>query len=207
MSLTKTQEAILIGTILGDGYLQKTGEKNARLRLEHGEKQKEYLVWKASKFPRLFQGKATYLERIHPHSKNVYRYWRQQSNTTPELGKWRVLFYPDGKKHIPEGLSDILKNPLSVAVWYMDDGYYYSRDRNSYIYLGRVAETEAQFAQETLKKNFGVVAKIYDKRKKGYTLFFSVEETIKLHSVIRSFVVPLFNYKLGSITHNISLTP
>ena len=40
IKLSLTQKQILYGTILGDGYLQKTGEKNARLRLEHGEKQK-----------------------------------------------------------------------------------------------------------------------------------------------------------------------
>jgi hypothetical protein len=55
--LTKRQEAVLLGTILGDGFLQKTGPKNARLRLEHGAKQKEYVVWKGAQFPKLFLAK------------------------------------------------------------------------------------------------------------------------------------------------------
>ena len=46
MKFTKLQKAILAGTLLGDAFLQKTGVKNARLRLEHGERQKEYLLWK-----------------------------------------------------------------------------------------------------------------------------------------------------------------
>ena len=49
-TLTRQEiKSAIIGMILGDGYLQKTGEKNARLRLEHGYKQKEYLLWKTEK--------------------------------------------------------------------------------------------------------------------------------------------------------------
>ena len=197
VNLTKKQKAVLVGTILGDGFLQKTGAKNARLRLEHGHAQKEYLLWKAQVFPRLFQGNPKYLEREHPHSKKIYKYWRYQSNTTPEFGAWRRLFYPDGKKHIPESLSDILTNPLSLAVWYMDDGYFYARDENSYLYLGKVSEREANIASRALYKNFDVLAKVYDKKEKGYALFFSVHETKKLHDVVRPFVLSLFDYKLG----------
>ena len=198
MNLTKTQKAILVGTLLGDGFLQKTGVKNARLRFEHGHAQKEYLLWKAAHFPKLFQGKATYLERVHPFSKKVYKYWRQQSSTTPELGTWRALFYPDGKKHVPETLPEILTNPLSLAVWYMDDGYFDARSKNSYLYLGRVTEHEAQIARAAIRKSFGISGTVYDKKKKGYVIFFPVHETITLCNYIRPFVLPLFGYKLAA---------
>ncbi|TSC62663.1 MAG: homing endonuclease [Parcubacteria group bacterium Greene0416_14] len=191
------QKAILVGTLLGDGFLQKTGVRNARLRLEHGHAQKEYLLWKATHFPKLFQGKATYLERVHPISKKIYKYWRQQSSTTPELGRWRTLFYPDGKKHIPETLSEILTDPLSLAVWYMDDGYFDARSKNSYFYLGRVTEHEAEIAKAAIKKNFGISGTVYDKKKKGYTLFFPVQATVALRDCIHSFVLPLFDYKFA----------
>lgn len=193
---------MLIGTVLGDGFLQKTGAKNARLRLEHGGKQKEYLFWKAAQFPRLFQGKPLYLERKHPHSGSVYKYWRQQSNATPELGKWRALFYPEGKKRIPNALMKLLTEPLALAVWYMDDGYYYDRDQVSYLYLGRVTKEEAQIARDALEKNFNIISRIYDKKKKGFALYISRKETIHMHNIIRKYVLPIFNYKL--IT---SLTP
>ena len=74
MELTKQQTNVLIGTILGDGFLQKTGEKNARLRLEHSQKQKDYVLWKGNIFGRLFQVKPNYLERVHPKSKETYKY-------------------------------------------------------------------------------------------------------------------------------------
>lgn len=197
MKFSKEQKAILIGMILGDAYLQKTGKKNARLRLEQGARQKDYLFWKISKFPKLFQGKPKYLERKHPLNGEIYKYWRHQSNSTPELGKWRRVFYPYGKKHIPENLKDLLKDSLSLAAWYMDDGYYYNRDKVSYLYLGRVDKKEAEITKNTFEENFEIFPKMLDKKQKGFALYFSPKETVKFHKKIEKFILPLFYYKLG----------
>lgn len=197
VKFSKDQIAILIGMILGDAFLQKTGGKNARLRLEHSSKQKEYLFWKISKFPKLFQGAPKYLERKHPISGKVYKYWRHQSNSTPALGRWHSLFYSAGKKIIPENLLSLLDNPLSLAVWYMDDGYYYGRDKVSYLYLGRVNKDEAVLIKNTLGNNFGLVSRVLDKKNKGFVIYFSPQETLKLHQTIRVFVPSFFQYKLA----------
>lgn len=197
MKLTKRQESILTGIILGDGFLQSTGMKNARLRLEHGGKQKEYLLWKAAQFPRLFLGKPTHLVRVHPKTGQSYEYWRHQSNSTPLLGVWRKRFYPNGHKKIPEDIGVSL-DALTLAVWYMDDGYYYPRDKASFIYLGRVTREEANIAQTAIVKNFGISVKVYDKKQKGFVLFFPVEETKKFQAIVRPFMLPLFDYKLFS---------
>ena len=198
MSLTKIQKAVLAGSILGDAFLQKTGTRNARLRYEHGVKQKEYLLWKMKAFPRLFQGGATHLSRVHPKTQATYEYWRAQSNATPELGKWRAAFYPDGKKRIPANVAEFIMDPLALAVWYMDDGYYYPKDKNSYLYLGRVSREEAVYAQEALVRNFGLAPRVYDKKQKGYALYFSPAETGQLQTLIRRhMLLPLFAYKLG----------
>ena len=115
MELTQQQTDVLIGTILGDGFLQKTGEKNARLRLEHSDKQKEFCLWKGKIFGRLFQGTPSYLERVHPKSKETYKYCRWQSSASPSFGKWRKYFYPEGKKIFPSDLGDFLKNPVTLG--------------------------------------------------------------------------------------------
>ena len=70
--MKKQQKAILVGTVLGDAFLQKTGKQNARIRLEHSDKQKNYLVWKASFFPEYFQGKPEELSRLNPVYKKVF---------------------------------------------------------------------------------------------------------------------------------------
>ena len=196
MRLTKQQSAVLVGTILGDGFLQKTGEKNARLRLEHGEKQKEYILWKGKIFGKLFQGKPFQMRRLHPKSKRVYGYWRWQSSAAPVLGEWRKYFYPNGKKIIPANIKKFLADPIALAVWYMDDGYYYKRDYSSYIYLGRVSRAEADIVSDAISKNFGLYPKVYDKKNKGFALFFGVVETKKLHNLIQPFIHQSLSYKL-----------
>lgn len=196
MKFSKEQKAILIGTILGDAYLQKTGKKNARLRLEHGASQKDYIFWKVSQFPKLFQGEPKYLERKHPLSGQIYKYWRHQSNSTPELGKWHAKFYGGGKKHIPNTIRNLLQDSLSLAVWYMDDGYYYPRDKVSYLYLGKVSKSEAEIVKSALEKNFNIFSKVLNKKQKGFALYFYHNETKKLHDMIRQYVLPSMQYKL-----------
>ena len=196
MELTKQQTNVLIGTILGDGFLQKTGEKNARLRLEHSQKQKDYVLWKGNIFGRLFQGKPNLLERIHPKTHTTYSYCRWQSDTSPSLGKWRKYFYPNGKKIIPNNIGNFLTEPITLAVWYMDDGYFNKTDRNSYIYLGRTTRAEIEILQKAIKENFAILATIYDKKNKGFALFFGALETKKLQALICPFIIPSLQYKL-----------
>lgn len=200
VNLTKRQQAILTGTLLGDGFLQKTGSKNARLRLEHGGRQKEYLLWKGAQFPKLFNTEPDYIERIHPKTKQTYTYWRLQSHATPELGKWQTLFYTDGAKHIPRTLAELLTERIALATWYMDDGYYDPKQKHSLIYLGRVSREEADIARDAIEKNFSLSPRVYDKKVKGFALFFPVAETKKLHTLLRSEIIDSMKYKL-------SLTP
>lgn len=181
--------------VLGDGYLQPTGKNNARLRLEHGQNQRSYLSWKVRSLATLFSGKPKTLNRLHPLSKKVYGYVRHQSHSSPVLGKLRHEFYPEGKKIIPPSIISKL-DPLSLAVWYMDDGYYYRRDRCGYLYLGNVTQDEAKIACQSIAKFF-VEARILPK-KKGFALYFSPLEILKLKALVGKFILPEFTYKLPS---------
>jgi len=196
MKLSSLQKDIIIGTVLGDGYLQKTGEKNSRLKLEHGINQKEYLFWKVKNLPQFFQGAPKYLERIHPITGRTYKYWRHQSQSGPFLGRLRKIFYRDGRKIIPENIVNFL-TPRSIAVWYMDDGYYYPRDRCSYLYLGNVIRENAQRVAQTLNSKFNLNCRVLAK-KKGFAIYFPPSEAIKLKSMIKDYIIDLFKYKLPS---------
>ena len=52
MTFTKKDEAVLIGLILGDGYLSKDN----KLKIVHSEKQKEYCIYKAKLMHSVFGG-------------------------------------------------------------------------------------------------------------------------------------------------------
>tara|TARA_Y100000310_G_C20461514_1_gene705602 strand:+ start:270 stop:866 length:597 start_codon:yes stop_codon:yes gene_type:complete len=198
MNLTKIQKAALAGAILGDAYLQATGRENARLRFEHSLKQRLYLEWKVALFPELFQGKSTILRRVHPDTKRTYSYIRHQSNTFFILGEIRRIFYPNGKKRIPDNLIDWLTDNIALAVWYFDDGYYYPRDRCAYIYLGRVSLEEAETSQIAIIEKFKLSVRVLDKKTKGFALYFSPQETLKLAEIVRPFILPSMAYKIPS---------
>ena len=195
INLSLPQKQILYGTILGDAYLQKTGQRNARLRLEHSQKQRDYLLWKVKMLQPLFQGKPKFIERIHPVTKRKYGYWRHQSQSTPYLGRLRRIFYPEGKKQIPDNLEKYL-SPRTLAVWYMDDGYYSFRDKSGYLYLGKITQKEAEIVSQTLKKMFGLKNKILDKKKKGYVIYFSPRTMLKLKELIKDYLLPQFSYRI-----------
>ncbi len=198
MRITKNQQAALTGMILGDGYVQATGARNARLRLEHRADHRAYLVWKTKLLPQIFQGKPKMLERIHPHTRRTYYYARQQSNTSPDLGKMRLLFYPNGKKYIPESLSRWLKSDIAFAIWFYDDGYYDAKDRSVYLYLGTVTRREAEYAHDALRDTYNLQNTIVDKKKKGYALYFPVSEREKIKVMLEKYRVPVMAYKIPS---------
>ncbi len=193
--VTKRQKELIIGTLLGDGYLQSTGKRNARLKLEHSEKQKDYIFWKYEELKNLMQDKPKKIERYNPLWKKTYTYYRCQSYSTPFLGKLKRLFYDNkGRKRVPEKIGMLLKAPLSLAVWYMDDGHYYPKDRVAYVYLPKYSDEELKRLTEALENNFGLKPKVI--WKKGYpVLYFPREETEKLMAIIKPWVPEFMKYK------------
>ncbi|MFQ5452269.1 MAG: hypothetical protein ACE5DQ_01775 [Candidatus Paceibacterota bacterium] len=183
------KKAILTGMILGDAFLQKTGRK-----LEHSQKQKEYIIWKAHLFPEYFQGSLKELVRYNPVYKKEYHYVRWQSNSSPVIGQFHRMFYIDGKKIIPKELPKLLTTPESLAVWYMDDGYL-SLDKMAYIYLPKYTKEEQDVLLFTLKENFGLEAKIIVKKRGESVLRFTVSETQKLIALVDNHIIPSMQYK------------
>jgi hypothetical protein len=120
--LTVDQYSIINGSLLGDGSIavQKSGScgfaKNQAVR------RREYLDW--------------HMKELHPFSSSVNdswnwaegkRYRRSRFIThVHELFKgFRNKWYPEGKKIVPK---DLQLTPLSLAIWYVDDGYNCSPD-------------------------------------------------------------------------------
>ncbi|KKT50453.1 MAG: LAGLIDADG homing endonuclease [Candidatus Yanofskybacteria bacterium GW2011_GWA1_44_21] len=195
LNLNKTQLAVIYGSIMGDAYLQSNGT-NARLRFEHSLNQEQYVVWKFNFLKNIFSDSAIVkINRIHPKTKQEYKYVRCQSKTLPELKKIKVIFYPAGKKIVPLSIKKYLIEPISLAVWFMDDGYYYLRDKCGYLYLGNITKEEAEVCSDTLQNNFNLKTKVLAK-KKGYALYFSRLEMLKLKKVVSEFMIPMFRYKL-----------
>ncbi len=199
MKLTQTQKAIIYGLVLGDGYLQKTGQKNARLRLEYSAKNKAYVDWLFAQLANIFARRPQKISRRHPKSRKIYHYYRLQTHSSPIFGKLRRQFYPAGAKIIPPNIGRILKRGLTLAVWYMDDGYYYARDKSAHIYLSLLSNQEKERLLKCLNCNFGLAAKIYCRPdRRGCQLNFTGRAKDKLFQIIAPYILANFNYKMPS---------
>lgn len=107
---------------MGDAYLQSNGT-NARLRFEHSLNQEKYILWKFNFLKNIFAESAIVkINRIHPITKQKYKYVRCQSKTLPELKKIKDIFYPKGKKIVPLNLKKYLEERLHLqfGLWMTD---------------------------------------------------------------------------------------
>ncbi len=189
---TDVQKALVIGSILGDGCLCENWSKtNYRLFINHCLEQKEYLLWKYDVLknfilsePRFYARNNSLTIRTISHS---------------ELSELRKIFYPKGKKIIPDNIEEFLVNPLVLAIWFMDDGN--ARKRN-----GLVTCYDINTQSFNLKENKKLVSVLKDlygfnvtiNLNNGYyRLHISALDKLKFKECIKKFVVDSMKYKLG----------
>src|SRR3989344_6870757 len=114
-SLTQLQRSVIIGSLLGDGYLRIVrGRKNALLEINHSFNARDYVDWKYTML-RSVAGRAPKMRHGNGH-RIAYRFTTRQLS---EFTQFHRNFYRNGKKTIPENLK---LDSMALAVWYMDDG-------------------------------------------------------------------------------------
>lgn len=186
-SLTQLQRSIIIGTILGDGYLRIiSGKKNALLEINHSFTQKEYVDWKYTMLKTLC--KSAPKARKSNGTRIAYRFTTRQH---PEMTKLYRAFYAEGKKSIPKYLS---LDPIMLAVWFMDDG---SRCRASDVYLNTQQFTRID--QERLRAMLTSlsVESSLNKDKKYSRIRIKKSSISNFFEIISPYVVSSMTYKIG----------
>ncbi len=117
---------VIIGSLLGDARLEcrSIGLRNpvtARLRLHHGEKQKEYVFWKYEMLQDLVLKGPREISWVNP-KRDLYEIsWYFHTKSSEALGMIHSCFYKNGVKILPEEIFDLF-TPQMMAVWFMDDG-------------------------------------------------------------------------------------
>ncbi|OGM91575.1 hypothetical protein A3A20_01360 [Candidatus Wolfebacteria bacterium RIFCSPLOWO2_01_FULL_45_19] len=118
--LSDQARAVILGTILGDGSL-KIQKKcaNANLQIRHSETQKDYLLWKADMLQEIAREKSISVQRADGFSVNSK--WRFISRNLPALTELHRLTYKNNRLRIRRTWLNRM-TPLSLAVWWCDDG-------------------------------------------------------------------------------------
>lgn len=195
MPLSAVQEQVLVGTLLGDGHLERDG-RYVRLKVDHGARQREYVWWKYKVFEGFTSREPSLVEVMDARTDKVYRHWRFATLTTPELEFYHALFYKGRRKVVPENIGEWLTTPLALAVWYMDDGARRTDCRALRLHTNAYSWQEQVLLQETLKDNFSVEVRIHRCGRDIYVLYVPAGEAMKFSNLVRPFVLPSLKGKL-----------
>jgi len=185
-----------LGSILGDGYLTPINGRGSRLWVKYDDKSFSYLQWMQGMLKPFGVGEIKKKKGYHQH------YFLTDGSAY--LAELHLLFYEQGgNKRIPQEIFDLLYHPLSLAVWYMDDGnldwrnkYHNSPTIATYCFtLGDCIRLA-----EVLSKNFGVSAKVHKSTMRGkvyYRLYIEARSREKFFELISPYIHPSFLYKLS----------
>ena len=197
-NLTSEERAIVIGSILGDGCLERRSSKSVRLKIGHGLQQKKYLAWKHQLLQGLVTTKRPVFVRGAVHPKNGKRYNRVESRTysTQIFDPFLNMFYVGNRKQVPQNIPQILTHPLSLVVWFMDDGYKRNDCAAFRLNTDSFSLEEQKLLKECLSRNFLINASIHAKGR-YYNLYFPRNEAEKLRNIIERYVIPSMRYKIS----------
>ena len=140
---------LLHGTMLGDGYLEPHG-RGVRLQVNHSAKQIAYVQWKYEQLQALSPSTPYHCVKVK------YPFCRFITKSHPYLIELRGIFYVNGKKVVPDQISELLKTPLSLAVWFMDDGTLDKRHGSALFETQAFSNEDIVRLQDCLNVNFDI---------------------------------------------------
>ena len=203
--MTPRQMDVMVGSLLGDGCIRRSRtDRESHYEEQHCTAQVEYLEWKAREFTSLrpFFTKRTLnagglMVRGIRHGVREMRL-----PASPELSALRAAWYPDGKKIVP---ADLQLTPLSIAVWYMDDGSYARPNYGDCATLCSFGftEMENQRLVSLIEETTGARFRLIRTKPKGYAPRVGLraygESCRAFLRAVEPFIHPVMRYKLGRI--------
>jgi recombination protein RecA len=198
--LSEQQWQIVLGGLMGDSALSPSrvpGSLGTRFRMAHGEKQADYLDWKASLFGNINQSRTT----------NARGASFVDLAPLPELAPLREAVYLAGQKVLSWEYLKAL-TPLALAIWYMDAGSFIERatglqqetrdgSGRSEICVQAMSEDSRKRLVEHLADAFGLRPRLATRgARKQWVLIFDKEQTAKLHTLLAPYVHPSMEDKL-----------
>lgn len=200
------QRDVIIGSLLGDARLEcrSVGLRNpvtARLRIHHGENQKEYVFWKYSILKNLVLNgpKESTWDNLKRNLHEVSWYFHTRS--TKAFGDIHGIFYRNGVKVFPVEILDYI-TPRALAIWFMDDG---SHNENG-VTLNTHGFTyeEQRYIQYFLQSRHSIPSAIVRDRTKFKIAIGRGQRKFFL-KIIQSFIAPAMIYKIKSPRNDLAM--
>lgn len=194
MEFTERQKVILVGSILGDGGIYARKEWNPYYYVKQAERNKKYIFW-------LYRELCSFCPS-EPKQRRDNRQWYFYSSGLESLRPLRRIFYDNGRKRIPKNIGEFLNLPLSLAIWYMDDGTldYRAKDHCALsLTVNCFTVQEVELLSRTLEENFGIISTVQTPlcRGKRYPkLYIGARGRERLLELITPYIHKCFAYKL-----------
>lgn len=147
IDLSPNQKSMVLGNILGDGYITPKGA----LYDEHGIGQRELVEWRARILGPL-------VLRIRTVDKKFGVITRYETIVHPHFKQLRAEIYVDGIKRIPQSVVDRL-DLFALANWYMDDGTYFNRKQVRFLLAGNTPEEDVLRVRDYLNGSWDMKCK------------------------------------------------
>jgi len=184
-SLNEDQYQILLGSYLGDGHVCILDSNRIRLRVLHGEKQKEYCEWKAY----MMNSKVVKMKNNGYSKKEAYVF----STKIIDLPNDKI--FTKNLKSCPQWVLDDL-DYKGLAIWWMDDGSF-SKQKNAGSLSTCMFDEESH--QRIIKKikSMGIDC-LYRSDGKGYlSVYFKKEGVCSLLDKINQYAHEILKYKFN----------
>jgi hypothetical protein len=192
--ISSREKEIILGTLLGDGHIAML-KTDARLEVAHSDKQKEYVEWKHRELKRFTLAQPSEVRIYDKRSNKTYLQWRFKTRVNNYFTLLRNVFYPQGKKIIPKNINFLLNSPLSLAVWFMDDGGRRNDCHGMFLNTLSFTEEEHEILRECLKRNFSLETRIHWIQD-GYRIYVPSKDAKHFCELIHPFLIPSMYYKL-----------
>lgn len=191
------QMSIIRGSLLGDGCLHAGWpgtSVNYVFSKTHSIVQKEYVEWVSAKLQPFVLKK--------PYLYKPVQSLKLRTISHSELTALRKIFYPNGKKVLPEDINSIISDTLALAVWFMDDGNairYKDKLRGYHINTQSYSLEENEIIVAAFEEILGIYPII--ERNHGYCriAILKKQSRERFREIIGMHIIPSMMYKLGSI--------
>lgn len=162
IEMTQEEKEILVGTLLGKGEISR-----GRLHIIQDRKNHGYVRWLKNRLrPWVSEEgiKFKTSQAIIDEKSRVQHTVGFESILHSVFVEYRISFYQDYKKLIPDNVADFM-TPVSLAVWYMDNG---ELKNGATLWTTDFSEREEAILRMVLENKFNLETKIgVDTKKDG----------------------------------------
>lgn len=180
MELKDQCKEIILGSILGDGSLKiHKPYRNARFSFRHSVRQRDYFLWKVKSLKEISSKNC-----LWEQSDEKLRY---QSLALESLTELYYLIHQNGKFSASRKWLNLL-TPLSLAVWWLDDGSLVANSRKGVFCTDGFSEKEVLRLKSYLAKRWEVRVQIGKMGRYHRLWIYSSEELKKFLRIILPYI-------------------